>query len=114
MTTIIIRKDNNNAYRGFICMGHAGYAKKKLFGKNPDILCSAISMIIISTMNSLEELAGEKLTVTSNEETGFIKCDFEGVLQEKSSFLVESMVFSLQNLSREYGEQYLQVKFEEV
>ena len=95
-------------------MGHAGYAKKKLFGKNPDILCSAISMIIISTMNSLEELAGEKLTVTSNEETGFIKCDFEGVLQEKSSFLVESMVFSLQNLSKEYGEQYLQVKFEEV
>ena len=95
-------------------MGHAGYAKKKLFGKNPDILCSAISMIIISTMNSLEELAGETLTVTSNEETGFIKCDFEGVLQEKSSFLVESMVFSLQNLSKEYGEQYLQVKFEEV
>ena len=95
-------------------MGHAGYAKKKLFGKNPDILCSEISMIIISTMNSLEALAGEKLTVTSNEETGFIKCDFEGVLQEKSSFLVESMVFSLQNLSKEYGEQYLQVKFEEV
>ena len=95
-------------------MGHAGYAKKKLFGKEPDILCSAISMTIISTINSLEELAGEKLMVTSNEETGFIKCDFEGVLQEKSSFLVDSMVLSLKNLSKEYGEQYLQVKFEEV
>ena len=114
MTTIIIRKDNKNTYRGFICMGHAGYAKKRLFGKSPDILCSAISMMVISTMNSLEELAGEKLVVTSNEDTGFIKCDFESVLQEKSVFLVDSMVYSLQKLSKEYGEKYLQVKFEEV
>ena len=114
MTTIIIRKDNENTYRGFICMGHAGYAKKRLFGKSPDILCSAISALVISTMNSLEELAGEKLAVTSNEETGFIKCDFESVLQEKSVFLMDSMVFSLENLSKEYGAQYLQVKFEEV
>ncbi len=95
-------------------MGHAEYAKKRLFGKEPDILCAAISTLVISTMNSLEELAGEKLTVVSNEETGFIKCDFDGILQPKSVFLMDSMVFSLENLSKKYGEQYLQVKFEEV
>ena len=114
MTTIIIRKDNNNSYKGFICMGHAEYAKKKWFGKNPDILCAAISVLVISTINSLEELAGEALEVAQNEETGFIKCDFKNTLQEKSIFLVDSMVFSLENLSRQYGEKYLQVKFEEV
>ena len=114
MTTITIRKDENNAYRGFICMGHAEYAKKHIFFREPDILCSAISVLVIGTINSLEELAGEKLTVSTNEETGFIKCDFESELQEKSVFLMDSMVFSLENLSREYGEQYLQVKFEEV
>lgn len=95
-------------------MGHAGYAKKHSFRKEPDILCSAISMMVISTINSLSELAGERLTVTSNEETGFIKCDFDGTLQERSVFLLDSMVFSLENLSRKYGEQYLQIKFEEV
>lgn len=95
-------------------MGHAGYVKKHLFRKEPDILCSAISMMVISTINSLSELAGERLTVTSNEETGFIKCDFDGTLQERSVFLLDSMVFSLENLSRKYGEQYLQIKFEEV
>ena len=114
MTTIIIRKDNNNSYKGFICMGHAEYAKKSLFGKNPDILCAAISVLVISTMNSLEELAGEELEVVQNEETGFIKCDFKNALHEKSIFLLDSMVFSLENLSRQYGEKYLQVKFEEV
>ena len=91
-------------------MGHAGYA-----GKNkPDILCAAISALVIGTINSLEELAGEKLTVKTDEATGFIRCDFQGALQEKSSFLVDSMIFILEGLSREYGEKYLQVRFEEV
>lgn len=91
-------------------MGHAEYAKR---GK-PDILCAAISALTIGTLNSLTELAGEKINVTTNEDTGFLKCDFECILQEKSSFLMDSMVFSLENLSREYGRKYLQIKFEEV
>ncbi len=91
-------------------MGHAEYAKK---GK-PDILCAAVSALTIGTVNSLEKLAGEKLRTIQNEETGFLKCDFESVLQEKSSFLMDSMIFSLENISREYGDRYLQVKFEEV
>ncbi len=114
MTTIVIRKDVDGTYRGFICMGHAEYAKKRLFGNSPDILCAAISALVLGTINSLEELAGEKLNVATKEETGFIKCDFESELQEKSVFLVDSMIFSLENLSKEYGEKYLQVKFEEV
>ena len=113
MTTIIIRK-KDNSYCGFTCMGHAGYAKKRLFGQEPDILCAAISALVIGTMNSLKELAGEELTAVFNEETGFIKCEFESVLQDKSVFLMDSLVFSLQNLSKEYGEKYLQVNFEEV
>lgn len=110
MTTITVRKDKNGSYRGFYCMGHAEYAKR---GK-PDILCAAISALTIGTVNSLEELAGEQIKVTADEENGFFKCDFEDILQEKSSFLVDSMVFSLENISKEYGRKYLQVKFEEV
>lgn len=95
-------------------MGHAGYAKRRLFGTEPDILCAAISALIISTMNALEELAGETLLVSQNEETGFIKCDFSGPLHEKSAILMDFLVLSLQNLSKQYGERYLQVNFEEV
>lgn len=91
-------------------MGHAGYAGK---GK-PDILCAAISALTIGTINSLEQLAGEKLAVIQEESAGFLKCDFEETLQEKSCFLLDAMVFSLENLSREYGRKYLQVRYEEV
>ena len=110
MTRVVIQKDRTKAYRGFYCMGHAGYAKRN----QPDVLCAAISALVIGTINSLEELAGERMNVSTDEESGFIRCDFQDILQEKSSFLVDSMVFSLENLSREYGEKYLQVKFEEV
>lgn len=34
MTTIIIRKDHEGIYRGFYCMGHAGYAKKDYLVRN--------------------------------------------------------------------------------
>ena len=115
MTTIIIRKNHEGIYRGFYCMGHAGYAKKRLFGKEPDILCAAISMSVQSTVMALEEMAGEKFQLTQNEETGFLKCDFEkDTLQEKTVFLMDFLVFSLQKLSSQYGEKYLQVKIEEV
>lgn len=110
MTTVVICKDQAGSYRGFTCMGHAEYAKP---GK-PDILCAAISALTIGTINSLEELAGEKVAVVQNQDTGFLKCEFGSVLQERSCFLLDAMVFSLENLSREYGNNYLQVKFEEV
>ncbi len=114
MTTIVIRKDSQNNYRGFYCMGHAGYAKKRLFAKSEDILCAAISVTVLNTVNSLTELAGEKLKIVENESTGFLKCDILEDLQERSVFLLDSMVFGLQNLQKEYGDQFLQVNFEEV
>lgn len=110
MTTVVIRRTRAQRYTGFTCMGHADYAKP---GK-PDILCASISVLVINTINSLEELAGETLQVTTDEETGFIQCTMESDLQEKSIFLMDSMVFGLRQLARTYGEKYLTLKFEEV
>ena len=110
MTTVVICKDKDGLYKGFYCMGHALFAEEG----EPDILCSAISTLVINTVNCLEELAGEKIKVNTLEETGFIKCDLPDDLQEKSVFLIDSMIYGLQNISKEYGEMYLLVKFEEV
>lgn len=110
MTTVVVYRNRKGSYKGFCCMGHAEYARPG----RPDVLCAAISALTIGTVNALEELAGEVLKVAADESTGFLKCDFESVLQEKSNFLMDSMVFSLEALSREYGRKYLQVKFEEV
>ena len=111
MTKIEIIKDQEGAYRQVVCMGHAGYAQE-----GEDIVCAAISVLVISAMNALEGLAGEKFTEITDKKTGFMKFVFpEGKdLQEKSIFLLDSMVYSLEALSKEYGREYLQVQFKEV
>lgn len=115
MTTITIRK-RNGSYREILCMGHAGYAKRFLWHREPDILCAAISALVISTMNGLEQLAGEEFESTVNEETGFMRFVFgsEHPLREASVFSLDSMVYSLERLSEQYGQQYLQINTEEV
>lgn len=110
MTTVVICRTKAQRYAGFTCMGHAEYARPG----QPDILCASISILVINTVNSLEKLAGEALQVNSDENTGFIQCVIESDLQEKSVFLMDAMVFGLQQLVRTYGEKYLTVKFEEV
>ncbi|MCM1543355.1 MAG: ribosomal-processing cysteine protease Prp [Blautia sp.] len=110
MITVEVHRTKNHEYKGFSCIGHAEYATPG----HPDIVCAAVSALTIGTVNALEALAGEKMTVSQNEETGFFKCDFEDALQEKSNFLMDSMVFSLENIRKEYGRKYLKVKIKEV
>ena len=117
MTTVIVIKNSKKQYRGFICDGHAGYAKRNIFFQQPDILCSAISVLIINTMNSLEELTGEKdnMEQETDEIRGYISCQFKKpITNEKSIVLLDAMLLGLEYLSNEYGSKYLQVKFEEV
>lgn len=109
MTTITIGKHTNGAYRQLICIGHAGFAKS-----GSDIVCASVSVLVINTINTLKELAGESFETTVNEEDGFIRCDFTTPLQERSVFLLDAMVFGLENIQKEYGRKYIQVKFEEV
>ena len=109
MTKIVIGKDRKGAYRELTCLGHAGYAA---FGK--DIVCASVSVLVINTINALTELAGEELELDVSEEKGRIQCRFCNPLQDKSVFLLDTMVFGLENIRREYGEKYLQVQYKEV
>ncbi len=91
-------------------MGHADYAEPG----EPDVVCAAVSALTIGTINSLEELTDEKITVTKNEEEAFLRCDIESTLKENSVLLMDAMVHVLEGITEEYGEEYVQIKFEEV
>lgn len=109
MTKIVISKNPDGSYKQLICSGHAGFADS---GK--DIVCAAVSVLVINTINALEELAGECFSVAYSEEEGRIQCDFSNPLQERSVFLLDTMAYGLKNIQKQYGNKYLQVKFEEV
>ncbi len=109
MTSICIIKSQNGEYKRITCKGHTGYARS-----GNDIVCSAVSVLVINTINSLDALTDAKLLVDSDEEEGFIDCQLLGNPDEKSRLLLDSMVLGLQMVVSQYGKKYLKLKFEEV
>ena len=109
MITVTFHKTRTGEYKDFVCSGHAGFDE---YGK--DIVCASVSVLVINTINSLEELAREKIVVDSDEKSGRIYCRFEAPLQEKSKVLVDSLVLGISQIAGQYGEKYCKLKFEEV
>lgn len=110
MTKITFYKTTAGEYQGFTCDGHAGYA-----GYGKDIVCASISVLVINTINSLDEITGEKMEVKTDENTGVIRCHFVNLpLQETSKTLMDSLVLGLTHIERQYGTKYCKLTFEEV
>ena len=109
MTNVSIIKTRNGEYKGFNCIGHSGYAEA-----GEDIVCAAISVLVINTINSLDQLAGEKFKLVTNEEEGLIDCRFESNINEKSRLLLDSMVLGLQEIKKQYGKTFIDLTFKEV
>ena len=109
MTTVTIFKSKEGTYQGFTCEGHAGYAKA-----GRDIVCAAISVVIINTINSIEEIAGQVPNTKYHEATGYIDCKFPFELNDRSITVMDSMVLGLENIKQQYGKKHLNLIFEEV
>lgn len=110
MTNITFYRTTAGEYQGFICNGHAGYAD---YGE--DIVCASISVLVINTINSLEQITGEKMNVEADEESGVIRCHLMNQpLKETSKALMDSLVLGLTQIEKQYGKNYCKLTFEEV
>lgn len=105
MTTIRIFR-SKDGYKGFISDGHSGYAEA-----GSDIVCAAISVLTINTINSIESLAGDK--VEASEKDGHLECRFPEKTSEKADLLMDAMVLGLKSVEENYRES-LRIEFEEV
>ena len=109
MIHITIFENEKNECIGFQTEGHAGYAES-----GEDIVCAAISVLVINTINSLDQLASQKIKLVTNEEEGLIDCRFDGQINEKSKLLLDSMVLGLREIKKQYGKTFIDLTFEEV
>ena len=110
MTQITFYKTSAGEYKGFTCDGHAGYAN---YGE--DIVCASISVLVINTINSLEQITGEQMHVVTSEEAGMIRCSFvDQPLKETSKALMDSLVLGLTQIEKQYGKKHCKLTFEEV
>ena len=109
MTVVDIFRDKQGRYSYFECRGHADDSAVE----GEDIICAAISMLTINTINSLEMLAGADITYAAAEEGGELSCRFESPPDEKASLLVDSMLLGLQTVRSTYGGEYLVINLKE-
>ena len=110
MTQITFHRTTAGEYQGFTCNGHAGFAD---YGE--DIVCAAISVLVINTINSLEQITGEKMQVETDEDAGTIRCRFVNQpLKETSKALMDSLVLGLTQIEKQYGKKHCKLTFEEV
>ena len=58
MTYITFYQDSDGVVTGFDTSGHAGYAKQ-----GEDIICAAISALVINAVNSIEEFTEDAFKV---------------------------------------------------
>ena len=109
MTQITIYRNQENAFTGFLCEGHAGYADA-----GEDIVCAGISTLVINTINSIEALTTTQILADADEESGTIHVNLPSGCDEQAKLLVDAMILGLQGIQTNYGKKFLTLDFKEV
>ena len=105
MITATVLKDRNGICRGFSVKGHALFDEK---GK--DIVCSAVSILTINTVNSIEQFTDVPFTCKTDDG---IDVTFEKDPDEKAGLLIDSYLLGLKGIGEEYS-QYFRLLTKEV
>ncbi len=95
---------------GFNLSGHAGYADS-----GEDVVCAAVSVLVINTLNSLERFTEDCFSLDSDEERGIIVCRFEHHPSHDAKLLLDTMILGLSDMADDENyDEYIQLTFEEV
>ncbi len=109
MVNITIYGNSRQGYTAFECMGHAGYAEA-----GEDIVCAAISVLVINTVNSVEHLVSDEFELVTDSKEGLIDFSLNDGYSPESVLLIRSLVLGLQGIQKNYGTEYIMLLFKEV
>ena len=110
MTKITIYSNTEKKCVGFDACGHAGYADA-----GEDVVCAAISVLTINTINAIETLTSQRFDIAQDERDGKISFRRTGKLNDDAELLLDAMILGLQSMAdnEEYN-QYIDLSFKEV
>ncbi len=106
---VIFRASDSGIIRGFKVEGHSGYAES-----GSDIVCAAVSMLVINTMNSVEKFTEDRFDASMDDDNTIIRFDFLDEPSEKSVLLTDSMILGLKTVQKNYGKEFLNLIEKEV
>ena len=109
MIKTTIYQNHAGQYTGVTCIGHAGFA-----AYGDDIVCSAVSVLVINTLNAVEAFTADAFTARTDPDSGLIEVWFEHPAGHDGKLLLDTMILGLQNIQEQYGTDYSRLTFEEV
>lgn len=104
MIEITVSKNAEGIYNGLSMKGHAGYAE---YGQ--DIVCSAVSVLVINTVNSIEQFTKDQVGINQNEETDIFEFQVISSISEETKLLLDSLLLGLKSVAEEYGREYIKI-----
>lgn len=105
MIQVSIYKNAENLITGFSISGHADYAEK-----GSDVVCAAVSALVINTINSIDILTSDFFKLDQNEKKGFIEFHMNLPMTEDTNLLLNSLALGLQGIEEEYTDKYIKLR----
>ncbi|MBR2257483.1 MAG: ribosomal-processing cysteine protease Prp [Blautia sp.] len=106
MITVVAEK-KDGGYCSFCSSGHAGSGPGGF-----DIVCAAVSALVITTANSLEAFTDDSFETECRD--GYVRLSFPDPLSREACLLLDSLMLGLSSIEQEYGSKYIKVKVREV
>lgn len=108
MIDVLIYQTPDGDYTGFQMKGHAEYAD---YGK--DIVCAAVSALVINTINSVAEFTEDIFENTVDSDRDLVSFAVTSrPVSESSKLLLQSLVLGLSGIESEYGKKHIKIHFE--
>ena len=108
MITVTIFK-KNDLIVGAQVEGHAEYA-----GKGRDIVCSAVSMLYINLVNSLENFTHDDKELNGNRKINFENVILRKLPSDEALLLFKSFQLGVTTVEQKYGKRYIEVLEQDV
>ncbi len=108
MTSVTILK-NHDGICGFCCSGHSGYADS-----GQDIVCAAVSVLVINTVNAIEKFTSSPFHLETEEESARIDLYFTKKADHDAELLTDTMILGLEGIQNTYGNENFVLNYKEV
>ena len=109
MIKVLVSIDKECDYKSIEFSGHALFANH-----GNDIVCAAVSILAINTLNSIEVFCRDKVEVLDDAQKGYLKLIFKSKLSDNANLLIKSLMLGLDGISHEYGKKFITIIRQEV
>ncbi len=98
MTTVTLFTDDEGFERGFEVKGHSGFK-----AKGSDVVCAAVSVLTINTVNSIDEFTRDDPRVVTDDDEALISCIFDEKPSDDARLLLKSFALGIGEIARSHG-----------